>query len=324
MSASGFPRVLQGQELSTLSKLAESNEPDTAEKSVAWPPAADDEKIDVVSTSRRYGSESWMSMARHEPTYSDLLSGFGGGHGNHSSQHLFVDQTGHVANPCRKSLLDREGSKHNVLSTWPAMPSSLSLNLLENTKGSAQGGDTTYQVRGNMRYSAFGEYSVLHGHKVENPHGNFMMPPPPSAQYESPHSRELLPKQISAKTCDVAKSKDGDCKLFGISLLSNPIAPEPSTSQRNVPSEPVSHMHLTSQQHPTFESDQKSEHSRGSKAAGDLVVADDHEKLLQTSQPHLKDVQLKPHNGSARSCTKVSPCIVIFYQNKRLELCREN
>ncbi|KAJ1411886.1 UVR domain [Sesbania bispinosa] len=297
LPASGFPRVLQGQELSTLrGNFTESNESDNAEKSVVWQPATDDEKIDAVSASRRYGSESWMSMARHEPTYSDLLSGFGA-HGDHSSHPSFVEQTGPVAIPGRKSLLDREG-KHNVLSPWPVMPSSLSLNLLDsNTKGSALGGDTTYQVQGNLRYSAFGEYSLLHGHKVEHPHGNFMMPPPPPNQYESPHSRELLPKQISARTCEVAKPKDGDCKLFGISLLSSPIAPGPSMSQRNVATEPVSHMNLTSQ-HQTFENDHKS-------LADGPVVVDDHEKLLPTSQPHLKDVQLKPHNGSARSCTKV-------------------
>lgn len=314
MPASGFPRVLQGQELSTLrGNLAESNESDTAEKSVVWPPAADDEKIDSVSTSRRYGSENWMPMARQEPTYSDLLSGFGSAHGDRSSHQLFVDQTVSVVNPGRKSLLDRE-RKHNVFSQWPIMPSSgLSLNLMDSTmNGFAQGGDTTFQVRGNSRYSAFGDYSVLQGHKVEKPRTNFLMPPPPPTQYQSPHSRELSQNQTSAKTCEVAKIKDGDCKLFGFSLLTSSAVPEPSTSERNVASEPVSQIHLTSHQHQTFENDQKSEHSKGSKPADDLVVVNDHEKLLQTSQPHVKDVQLKPQNGSTRSCTKVSPRIVIF------------
>ncbi|KAK7358704.1 hypothetical protein VNO77_00642 [Canavalia gladiata] len=304
LPASGLQRVLQGRELPTLrGNFAESNESDTAEKSVVWPPVADDEKIDIVSTSRRYGSEGWISMARHEPTYPDLLSGFGA-HGDHSSYPSSVDQTGLVANPGRKHLLDGEG-KHNILSQWPVAPSSLSLNLLDsNVKGSAQGGDTTYQVRGNLRYSSpFGDYPVLHGRKIEHPHGNLLMPPPPT-QYESLHSRELLPKPMSGKPSEVAKSKDGDCKLFGISLLSSPIAPEPSVSQRNFANEPVGHMHPTSHQQRTLENDQKSEHSRGSKVADGSVV-DDHEKLLQTSQPHSKDVQLKPHSGSARSCTKV-------------------
>ncbi|GAU25476.1 hypothetical protein TSUD_71300 [Trifolium subterraneum] len=308
LPASGFPRVLQGQESSTLrGNLAESNDSYTGEKSVAWPPANDEEKIDAVSTSRRFGSENWMSMSRQEATYSDLLSGFGAARGDHSSQQLFVDQNGHVANHSRKSLFDREG-KHTMLSQWPAMPPGLSLNFLHpNTRGSVQGGDNSnYQVQGNMRYSAFGDYSVLHGHKVENPHGNFLMPPPPPTQYESPRSRELPHKQASANTSEAAKPKDGDCKLFGFSLLSSPTMPEASISQRNNNSEPVSHMQFSSQQHHTFENDQKLEHSKTSKSAADNpVVVDDQEKLLQTSQPHVKDVQHKSQNGSSRSCTKV-------------------
>lgn len=310
MPASGFPRVLQGQESSTLrGNFAESIESNTAEKSVPWPRAADDEKIDAASTSRRYGSESWMLMARQEPTYSDLLSGFGA-RADHSSHPSFVNQTGTVANTGRKSLIHREG-KHNALTPWTGMPSSLSLNISDSkTKGSTLGSDVAYQVQGNSRYSAFGEYHVLHGHKVEHPHGNFLMKQPVPTQYESPHSKELLPRQLSGNSCGVAKPKDGDCKLFGISLSSS-IVPEPATSQRDVESEPVSHMNITLQQHRTFENDQKSGHTRGTKPADGQVVADDHESL-QTSQPLVKDVQLNSHSGSARSCTKVSPCDVIF------------
>lgn len=317
LPASGYQRVLQGQESSTLrGNLAES-ESYTAEKSVAWPPANDEEKIDAVSTSRRYGSENWMSMSRHEPTYSDLLSGFGSARGDHSSQQLFVDQTGHMVNHGRKSLLDRDG-KHNMLSQWPVIPPGLSLNFLHsNMKGSPQVGDnSTYQLQGNMRYSAFGDYSVLHGHKVENPHGNFLMPPPPPTQYESPHSRELPHKQLSATTSESAKQKDGECKLFGFSLLSSPTMQEQSISQRNNTSEMVSPMQISSsQQHHTFDNDQKSEQSKSSKPTDNPVVVDDQENQIQTPQSHLKDVQPKSQNGSARSCTKVSICNLYIFDN---------
>ncbi|KDP22545.1 hypothetical protein JCGZ_26376 [Jatropha curcas] len=40
----GYSRVLQGQEFATLKgNVVESNESDTAEKSVMWPPSVDDE-----------------------------------------------------------------------------------------------------------------------------------------------------------------------------------------------------------------------------------------------------------------------------------------
>ncbi|KAE9601359.1 putative transcription factor ARF family [Lupinus albus] len=306
LPASGYPRVLQGQEFSSLrGNMVESSEPDNGEKSVVWPPAVDDEKIDAVPTSRRFGPEGWMSVGRHK-TYSDLLSGFGT---NRDPSHLsLLDQRGPLANPAKKHLFDHEG-KLNVVgsSPWSVMPSSLSLDLMNsNTRGSAQGGNAAYQVRGKLWYSAFGEYPVLHGgHKVEHQHGNLMMLPPPTAQYESPCSRELFPKQTAANTCEVTKPKDGNCKLFGFSLLSSPATCGPSMSQRNVVNEPLSPLHIPPDQHHAFENDQKSENLRGSKPAGGLVVADDHEKPLLTSQLHLKDVQPKQHSSSARSCTKV-------------------
>ncbi|KAI4336386.1 hypothetical protein L6164_014919 [Bauhinia variegata] len=300
LPAGGFPRVLQGQEFSTLrGNFAESNESETAEKSVVWPPALDDEKIDVVSTSRRFGSETWMSMGRHEPTYSDLLSGFGvSGDPSHPS---LIDQTTPLA---RKHLMDQEGKINVLASPWPVMPSNLSLNLSDsNTKSTMQGGDVTYQGRGTVRFGAFGDYPVLHGHKIDHPHGSLLMPPP--TPYESPQSRELMTKRMAAKTGQALKPKDGDCKLFGISLISNPVTPDLCVSRRNVASESAAQAHLTSNQPRVSESDEKSEQSRGSKSADVIVAIDDNEKPVHNCQPHLKDVQAKQPGGSPRSFTKV-------------------
>lgn len=298
---SGFQRVLQGQEYSTLrGNFAESNESVTAEKSVAWPPAVDDEKIDMVSTSRRYESESWMSMGRHEPTYPDLLSGFGAS--GDSFRPPLADQTGPLASPAKNRSLDPEGRFNALASPWPVVPSGLSLNLLDsNMKGSVNGGDVTYQAPGNVRYGAFGDYPVLHGHKVQQLHGNSLMPPPSTTQYESSRSRELMSKPASAQTSEPAKPKDGDYKLFGFSLISGSVVPEPSVSQRNVTGELPGHMHPASCK--PHEGDQKSDQPRGSKPAD--AVVDDPEKSLQGSQAHLREVHAKPPGGSARSCTKV-------------------
>ncbi|PQQ18109.1 auxin response factor 2 [Prunus yedoensis var. nudiflora] len=137
----GFSRVLQGQEFSTLRGNFVDSESDTAEKSLAWTPSVDDEKIDVVSASRRYGIPS----GRHEPTYTDLLSGFGTN--VDSSRGIcppFVDQA--VANSMRKHSLDQEG-KFN-LQSWSMLPSSLSLSLDSNLKGPPIG-NMAYQAQGN-------------------------------------------------------------------------------------------------------------------------------------------------------------------------------
>ncbi|XP_021814726.1 auxin response factor 2B [Prunus avium] len=288
----GFSRVLQGQEFSTLRGNFVDSESDTAEKSLAWTPSVDDEKIDVVSASRRYSSENWMPSGRHEPTYTDLLSGFGTN--VDSSRGIcppFVDQA--VANSMRKHSLDQEG-KFN-LQSWSMLPSSLSLSLDSNLKGPPIG-NMAYQAQGNTRYGGFSDYSVLNGHRVDHPQGNWLMPPPPS-HFENPaNAREAMPQHASLQKQEAVKPKDGNYKLFGIPL----IAPEAALSHRNAMIGSPHH----NQVH-TFESDQKSDKSRGSKSVENPLAVNEPDKLLQTSQQHVRDGQGKPQGGSTRSCTKV-------------------
>ncbi|CAK7336815.1 unnamed protein product [Dovyalis caffra] len=301
-SASGFSRVLQGQEFSTLrGNFAESNESDAAEKSVMWPPSADDEKIDVMSTSRRFGSERWMSSSRHEPAYTDLLSGFGTNADlSHGYGAQFIDQTSLGANPMKKHLSD-QGQFNLLASPWSAMSSGLSLKLSEsNTKFPVQGSDVTCQPRTNIRCSAFSEYPMLHGHRVERSHGNWMMPPPTSHFDNHAHPRELMPKPVLMQEHNTGKSFDGNCKLFGIPLkISKPVAPEPA-GPTNAMNEPMGHVQPVSHQF-TFESDQKSEQSKGSKMADES----ENEKPFQAGYLRIRDNHGKAQNGSTRSCTKV-------------------
>ncbi|GKV36331.1 hypothetical protein SLEP1_g44473 [Rubroshorea leprosula] len=297
--ASGFSRVLQGQEFKTLRcNFAEGNESDTAEKSVAWPPSLDEEKIDIVSASRRYGSENWMSLGRNEPTYTDLLSGFGLNTDlSRGYCPTFVDQAAAATNPARKQLLDQE-AKFNLLSgPFSLMSSSLSLKLPDpSVKSPMQGVESPYQARGNVGYGAFSDSPMLHGPRVEHSHGNWLMPPPPRSHFENPaQSRDLMSKTILAAEQGSAKPKEGNCKLFGIPLICNPVETEPAVSNRNVLNEPV---HAATYQVHLFESDQKSDQSKGSKLSDDQAAVEQ-EKPFQC-QPHGK-----MYSNSTRSCTKV-------------------
>ncbi|KAK6275843.1 hypothetical protein POUND7_005552 [Theobroma cacao] len=302
---SGFSRVLQGQEFSTLrGNFAESNESDTAEKSVIWPPSVDDEKIDVVSASRRFGSENWMSSGRHEPTYTDLLSGFGlNADSSHGYCPPLADQTLAAGNPIRKQLLDKEGK----LGSWSLMPSGLSLKLVDNNaKPTLQGSDMPYQARGNGRFSGFGEYPILQGHRIEPSHGNWLMPPPTSSHFESPaHSRDLISKTSSVQEHEAGKSREGNCKLFGIPLISNSVSSESAVSHINVLNKPVNHMQPSSHQVRAFESDQKFEKSKVSQLPEDLSAFNEQDKTFQLGQPHTREIQSKLPSVSTRSCTKV-------------------
>ncbi|KAK8583775.1 hypothetical protein V6N12_068034 [Hibiscus sabdariffa] len=300
--ASGFSRVLQGQEFSTLrGNFAESKESDAAEKSVMWRPSVEDEKNDVVYGSRRFGSENWMSSGRHEPVYTDLLSGF---RSNVDSSLGYcpslVDQTLLGGNPMRKQLLDQQGK----LGSWSLMSSGLSLKLVDtNTDPPMQYSDVPYQARGNDRFGGFGEYPILQGHRFNHPHGNWLMPPPTSSNYENHvQSRD---KASAGQDHDNVKSREASCKLFGIPLISRSIASEPPVSHINTPSKAVIHVDAAPNHVHTFASDRNSEQLKISQLDESPSNFDEPEKAFQLSQPRTREVQSKSPSASARSCTKV-------------------
>ncbi|KAK8604679.1 hypothetical protein V6N13_099610 [Hibiscus sabdariffa] len=294
-TASGLSRVLQGQEFLALrGNIAENIESDNAEKSVMWSPV-DNEKIDVVSTSRRFTSENWMSSGRHEPTCTNLLSGFGS---NADSLHVFCSSL--IDNTMKKQAIDQEGKR----GSWSLRPSGLSLKLPDTSAMlPGQGSDVLYQPRGNGRCSDFGNYPVLQGHRIEYSNGNWLMPPPTSHCEKSPvQSRDLMPNTSLVEEHDNGKSGEGGCKLFGIPLIRNSVASDPTVSHVNSLNKSVGHSQVASQQVHEFEPDQRFEKSKVSQ----LVDVEDLSNFNELEkQPHAPEIQSKPSSPSTRSCTKV-------------------
>ncbi|KAI3463537.1 hypothetical protein Pfo_020200 [Paulownia fortunei] len=304
--ASGFPRVLQGQELSTLrGTFAESNESDSSAKPLLWNPSLDDEKIDV-SASRRYGSDKWLPLGRPDSSFTDLLSGFGS---KNNSPHDFTMPRGDQAISKRQTQ-EHEAKFGLTGNIWSIMPSGLSLNLMDSSlKNHGQVADASYQARGDIRYGAFGEFSMIPDLRGDNQQANWLMPPPVSPFLKIPpaQSRELMPKSVLAQQHDAMKPKEGNCKLFGIPLISNSAPSEPAFSQRNVMIEPSGCMQnvVHSHQSPANESDQRSDLSKGSKLVDYPVATSEQDNQFQTFPPVAKDRESKGHSGSTRSCTKV-------------------
>ncbi|KAA8540625.1 hypothetical protein F0562_024456 [Nyssa sinensis] len=304
--ASGFSRVLQGQELSILrGTFAESNESDSMEKPNVWPPPMDDEKIDMISASRRYGSEKWFSSVRPESNITDLLSGVGTrSNSSHEFRTSSVDLTAVAASSMKLNLPDQEGK----FNPWSIMPSSLSLNLLDSGKKTpGQGSDIPFQTQGDVRYGGFSEYSMIPGHRSELQQGNwFMHPPLPSYLQMPAQSRELMPKPVLVQKHEAVKPNDGNCKLFGIPLISNPATMQPVLSHKNTTESP-GHMHFVPPSHESraYESDQRSEQSKGLKVADNPLDSNEQEKPFQNCQVLVRDRQGKVQGGSSRSCTKV-------------------
>ncbi|KAL2462326.1 Auxin response factor 2 [Abeliophyllum distichum] len=303
--ATGFPRVLQGQELSTLKgTFAESNESDSSEKPMLWPPSLDDEKIELVSSSRRYGSDKWLPLGRPESSFTDLLSGFGSQ--NNLSREFTLPLGDNAVT--KRQVQEREGKFSLIGNAWSIMPSGLSLNLMDTgTKSHGQGPDTSYHTRGDIRFSGgLREYSMLPDRRDGNQHVNWSMPPPNSPYLQMPpgQSRELQQNSVFSQH-DTIKPKEGNCKLFGFPLVSGSVPAEQELVHTNAMIETgCVHSGIPSHQSPALASDQRTDQSKGSKIA-DNSVASEQDKHFQTFHPVAREREGKGVFGSTRSCTKV-------------------
>ncbi|XP_076942157.1 auxin response factor 2A-like [Bidens hawaiensis] len=163
---------------------------------------------------------------------------------------------------------------------WSILPSNLSLSLLgSGTKTGIQSSEISYQTTRDGRYSAYDDYAL---HPSQQ-HGNWLMPPPL-------YTSDLMTKLV--KHDEPVKPKDGNCKIFGVPLAGNTNASDVSNS-------------LQSQQNLSFDSDLRLEQSMHLKAVNNLVMDEEQEKDYQSFQSVVKDVNVKAHSGSTRSCTKV-------------------
>ncbi|CAL5393040.1 unnamed protein product [Camellia sinensis] len=183
----------------------------------------------------------------------------------------FGAQTNSSHESIKVNLPDWEGKFNFLASNWSVTPSALSLNLLDSImKAHVQSSDVPYHSR-DVRYGGFTEYSLLPGQKPEQHQGNWADP------------RPVLVQQPEA-----VKPKDGNCRLFGIPLISYHVNTEPA------------HSHKT-----TIETDQRSVQIKGVNVADQPLPSVEQEKPSQMCQPLVRDCLRKVQGGSTRNCTKV-------------------
>ncbi|KAF2612085.1 hypothetical protein F2Q70_00011071 [Brassica cretica] len=294
LPASGLSRVLQGQEYPTLrTKHVESVECDAPEYSVVWQSSTDDDKVDVVSASRRY--ENWISSGRHGPTCTDLLSGFGTNiEPPHGHQIPFYDRLSSSPSvAARKILSDQDGKFEYLANQW-MMHSGLSLKLHESPKVPAAS-DASFQGIGNPNY---GEYALPRAVTTENAAGNWPIRPRALNYFEEAvhaQAREHVTKRPAVVQEEAAKPRDGNCRLFGIPLVNNVNGTDTTLSQRNNLNDPAGPTQMASPKVQDL-----SDQSKGSKSTNDHR---EQGRPFPVSKPHPKDVQTK--TNSCRSCTKV-------------------
>lgn len=311
LPASGLSRVLQGQEHPTLrTKHTETVECDAPESSVVWQSSADDDKVDVVSASasasRRY--ENWMSSGRHDSAYTDLLSGFGANVDPSPGQQIpFYDHSSQPSVAANKFIGDRDGKFDYFANQWQMMHSGLSLTLHESPKIPAAS-DTSFQGgRGNAKY---GEYPVLHSLTTENAGGNWPIRPRAVNYFEEAvqaHAQAQAREHVTKRPKmveETAKSRDGNCRLFGIPLVNNVNGTDSTMSPRNNFNDTAGLTQMTSPKVQDL-----SEQSKGSKSTNDQ--REQGRPFQANHHPHPKDVHTKTH--SSRSCTKVRVLLLSFH-----------
>ena len=293
---------MQGQEYSSLkTTVADSNESETVEKPNVRPSSVDEEKVDNVSASWKYGLETWAPSMKPGATYADLLSGFGA-QTDLPSGHCSPYQSA-ATPPAKKQVLDQDGRFTLVASPWSMMPAGLSLNLSDiSVKIQPRNGTIPYQVGGSGRFGCFGETPMFHGHRVDNHEGSWLMPPPGSSSFENiANSQEVAMRQIRMEQEPTVKRKDGNCKLFGIPLISGP----PPQVASSVSGDPATLLPPMLKHGPNIESNQNLQQLKGSKQVDNMPTVKEQEKKMRSSQSVPRDLQTKGHGGSSRSCTKV-------------------
>ncbi|XP_052182583.1 auxin response factor 2B-like isoform X2 [Diospyros lotus] len=300
LPANGFSKAVQGQEPLTLGGTFSETESDSTEKTVMRVPALDDEKYDVASISEKFAPDKQLPVVRPELSFTDLLSGFGKAQPNTSHE-------SGIRAPCgdksmKQSLPNHRGKFSSIPSKRSAIDADLSLNLLD----SVQGSDVPYEIRGGR--CGYSEYFLLQGQRAEQRQGNWLMPPPLSTYLQMPvQSRELIPRPELVAQHEPVKAKDGNCKLFGIALVTNAVSVDPGPPPSHNTGCAVGHVKVVpyTKQSQALESDESSEQMEGAKVSNHSIPSREQEKPSHLCSPHIRDCLGKVQGGSIRSCTKV-------------------
>lgn len=290
-TANGCPRVLQGQEVSTLrTTFAESKESDSTEKPSLWNSSLDEKK--------RYGSEKWIGRA--EASFTNLSSDFGTQ--RNASQNFCMPPGDQITS---NRLAQEHDTKFTMTgNTWTAMSSGLSLNLMDSGLKTqhTRGTDNACQTHGDVRFGALREF-LISDHRGDNQQAKWLMPPPvsPYLQMQTADSRELMSKSEFVQPQDKNNLKEGNCKLFGVPLVGNSTSLDAALSHKSAMDEPSAMHGIHFHQFPAAESDLP----KSSKLEDNQAATCEQEKQIEAFHPTSRHRESKAHSCSTRSCTKV-------------------
>lgn len=275
------------------SNITDSNESDTVQKPLIWPPPLDEDNNDAISSQRRLCSDSWMQMgSRHEPNYKDIVSGhqsFGNNPRGFCLQ--FFEETPCGLNYSNKNhCRDHGGGDRNLLaSSYSLRPAESPLNRESSRmKVPPQISELPCWDTQNINYSNLGEFSQVQNLRTENSSPKWLTQLLPASQ-----------KQHVPHTEMVRTNESGIYKLFGFHLNSIPPASDQMKSLKNPNVDPISSAPTSV---PIKQAPAAEENTTSVSTAA--MESENGKYIQQCPQSGNKDVQSKLQGGP-RSCTKV-------------------
>lgn len=182
--------------------------------------------------------------------------------------------------------------------------SSSSLNLLDSSMEFPAANDKEIQHRSslNIKSGTLGGNCGMQGLEVGHQPGSWFLTY--SHADNSPHLLATKPQSVSLQQLEEVKSKgDGSCRLFGISLISNPVATEPSIIHKSSVHRPQ--MILASDHLQDLGSDLLLQQLKQSKSAETRIGCEEQGMPFQASDHLPKILQSELQGSSTRRCVKV-------------------
>ncbi|XP_056165473.1 auxin response factor 2A-like [Syzygium oleosum] len=287
----GFSKALQGQEFSALKgSLALNNDMENAEMPHAWCEFPADNPKSMHFGQRKCRPNTWMAPTMQEATLIDLVSDSGSFHHRRGFFSSFFRRDSEISNQVKKQNSTEE-TKTDLLPSPGSVRQGPSLNML------GSGIVASLEIESRQQQCL----SNVKGDTRRDMHsGNFFFPMLSPSFVEDPNHIMVGKSDFPFAQQELIKSNgNGNCKLFGISLTSGPVATELDNghgSQKQV-----------LQSNPADDSEPNVLVSpiKCSKIAPNTIAYGEQGRAFPSSEQPVRDVEGKHQAASTRSCIKV-------------------
>lgn len=306
--------ALQGQEILTpRGTFPRNDERDTAQNVNLWKSPQGQDQVETNFSKSIFGAEDRVSHVRQRAQCMNQIF---------SSQNLqesygvgwpLVDQNPINVGQLRKQVSNQEGIYNLSTSPESIMHLNHSSNMIESSMKLplAEVNGLHYSNPANSRYGAHSKYDGLHGLEVKRQSGHWLLPLLPPSYHEHSNNPVAVNFDHLHEQREEKAKGNGNCKLFGISLVNDPSVTERDMLHTSSMHRPQVATDVSSEQHQDMGSDQLLERLICSKSAETVIRGDEQGKPLQVLKQRSLNSQVKVQGGSTRSCIKVFPYFLV-------------